>query len=227
MSSYVLVHGGCHGAWCWERVTPLLVADPRVGEVVAVDLPGRGATPGEKPLAEITLEDCVEHLVEVVESRDLHDVILVGHSLAGITLPPAAHRLAPRLRRVVYLASSNPEPGQTIDDVFKLPLSCVQRGISMETIFCNDLDEKTTTWLMSQLVAEPPRLFETPVAVARLPAGIPSTYVLLERDESLPPVHQREQARTAGVDEVVSFDSGHSPFAAKPRELAELLLGWA
>jgi hypothetical protein len=42
----------------------------------------------------------------------------------------------------------------------------------------------------------------------------------------MPPALQREQARNAGA-EVVEFDAGHSAFASKPRELAELLLGLA
>jgi hypothetical protein len=60
-----------------------------------------------------------------------------------------------------------------------------------------------------------------------LPPELHTSYVLLERDETLPPELQLEQAKQAGVEEVIRFDSGHSAFAAKPRELAELLLGWA
>ena len=40
MASFVLIHGGAHGAWCWDRVVPYLRSDPRVQEVVAVDLQG-------------------------------------------------------------------------------------------------------------------------------------------------------------------------------------------
>ena len=56
---------------------------------------------------------------------------------------------------------------------------------------------------------------------------VKSTYILLERDEALPPAYQREQARNANVDEVVPFDAGHSAFVSRPRELAELLLRYA
>jgi pimeloyl-ACP methyl ester carboxylesterase len=227
MTHFVLVHGASHGAWCWERVVPLLEADARVGEVIAVDLPGHGASRDVKPLADITLDDYVEHVAGLIEARDLVDVVIVGHSLAGLTLPRVAHRVEARLRRVVYMASSNPEKGRTVNDLMDHPLSPIRRGVSMETMFCNDLDSDTTHWLMSQLVDEPPRLMQTPVEVPRAPAGVPSTYILLEQDETLPPDYQREQARTAGVDEVVRFDSGHSAFAAKPRELAELLLAYA
>src|SRR6202012_2781338 len=39
MTTFVLVHGGFHGAWCWRRI----VGPLRKGHAVeAVDLPGRG-----------------------------------------------------------------------------------------------------------------------------------------------------------------------------------------
>jgi len=208
-------------------VLPLLLKDPRVEEVIAVDLPGHGALQEVKPAQDITLEDYVAHVVRLIESRDLADVVIVGHSLAGLTLPPVAHRVKSRLRRVVYMASVNPEKGCTVADMMAHPLSPVRRGVSMETMFCNDLDPERTEWLMSQLIDEPPRVMETPVEIPRAPSGLPSTYILLERDQTLLPDYQREQADTAGVEEVVSFDSGHSAFAAKPRELAELLLRYA
>ena len=37
MSVYVLIHGAWHGAWCWEKIVPMLT---RCGhEAIAVDLP--------------------------------------------------------------------------------------------------------------------------------------------------------------------------------------------
>ena len=227
MSSFVLVHGASHGAWCWERVIPWLEADARVEQVVALDLPGRAALRDVKPADEITLQDYVDHVVDELDRLALRDVVLVGHSLAGLTLPPVSHRVPERLRRLVYLASSNPPKGQTVMDLMTKPLSPISRGVSMEQMFCNDIDEETSQWLMSQLCDEPPLPMQTPVEITRPPKGVPSTYVLLEQDETLPPPYQREQAETAAVDEVVTFDSGHSAFAAKPRELAELLLRYA
>ena len=94
-------------------------------------------------------------------------------------------------------------------------------------MFCSDLDGNTASWLLAQLGAEPPGPMAEPVTIVRPPSEVESTYILLERDEALLPAYQREQARTAGVDEVVSFDAGHSAFASRPRELAELLLRYA
>jgi pimeloyl-ACP methyl ester carboxylesterase len=58
----VLVHGASHGAWCWERLTPLL---ERLGyQVQAPDLPGLGADP--TPPTAVTFEDYVDRVVEVL-----------------------------------------------------------------------------------------------------------------------------------------------------------------
>lgn len=227
MTSFVLVHGGAHGAWCWERLVPFLRASPQVEDVVAVDLSGHGARRDVKPLEAITLDDYVEDVVREIESRDLRDVVLVGHSLAGISVSPAAARLEARLRRVVYLSTANPAEGRSVEDLMKHPLSPLSRGADFHAMFCSDLDEESSAWLLAQLGPEPPGPMSAPIRVARAPAGVESTYILLERDEALPPAFQREQARTAGVDEVVPFDAGHSAFASRPRELAELLLRYA
>jgi len=227
MTSYVLVHGGAHGAWCWDRLVPFLRSDPRVDSVLAVDLAGHGERLAEKPQDEITRADYVDDVVREICARDLHDVVLVGHSMAGITLAEAAARVAPRLRRLVYVSTSNPPPGQSIADLMKHPLSPLSRGADFRVMFCNDLDDDTAAWLLSKLGPEPPGPFSEPVTVATAPPGVASTYVLLLRDEALPPAFQREQARNARADEIVPFDAGHSAFASRPRELADLLLRYA
>ena len=227
MTNFLLVHGGAHGAWCWDRVVPFLRSGPRVANVVAVDLAGHGERRDVKPLESITVGDYVDDVVREIETRDLRDVVLVGHSLAGITLPGAAARVADRLRRVIFLSTVNPPVGQSVADPMKHPLSPLSRGVDFPTMFCNDLDEETAAWLLGQLGPEPPGPTAEPVTVARLPSRVPSTYILLERDEALPPELQREQARTASADELVSFDAGHSAFASRPRDLAELLLRYA
>ena len=227
MTSFVLVHGGAHGAWCWDRLVPFVRSDPRVDAVVAVDLTGHGARRDVKPQGDITLDDYVADVVREIEERDLREVVLVGHSLAGITVPRAAAPVADRMRRLVYLSTSNPPAGQSVDDLMKHPLSPLSRGVDFERMFCNDLDDETMAWLLSTLGPEPPGPMGQPVAAVSLPASLASTYILLERDEALPPEFQRLQARNVGAREIVPFDAGHSAFASRPRELAALLLRYA
>jgi pimeloyl-ACP methyl ester carboxylesterase len=198
-----------------------------VESVLAVDLPGRGAHRDAKPLETISLADFVDHLVREIESRNLHNVVLVGHSLAGITIPRAAARIPERIKRLIYLSTSNPPAGQSIADLMQHPLSPLSRGVDFKEMFCNDLDDETTAWLHSKLEPEPPGPISERVPPVTLPPGITSTYILLERDQALPPQFQREQAAHANANEIVPFDAGHSAFLSRPLELAELLLRYA
>ena len=70
----VLVHGGGLGKNCWEPLLPFLD-----GDVVAVDLPGRGDRPAD--LSKVGIADFVDAVVDDLESRDLHDVLEWGLSI--------------------------------------------------------------------------------------------------------------------------------------------------
>jgi pimeloyl-ACP methyl ester carboxylesterase len=223
--SFVLVHGGAHGAWCWDRLEPLLAGDALVSAVLCVDLPGHGARLDVKPQDEITLDDYIDAVVGDIESAGLKDIVLVGHSLAGITVPHVAARLAARIRRVVYLSTTNPELGRSVmDELDANPLSPISRGIDTTEAFCSDLDPATATWLKARLGPEPPGPLEAKVTRLAGPPEIASSYILLEQDEVLPPAYQLEHAKRIGVDEIVRLAAGHSAFASQPEALAELLL---
>ena len=85
MATYVLVHGAWHGAWCWNKVAPLLEAKGHT--VVAPDLPGHGDD--DTPRAGVTLESYAKKVADVVSAQD-EKVILVGHSMGGIAITAGA-----------------------------------------------------------------------------------------------------------------------------------------
>jgi pimeloyl-ACP methyl ester carboxylesterase len=99
MAVFVLVHGAWHGAWCWERVLPLL--EQRGHRVLAPDLPGMGRDP--TPLAAITLDGWARFVADLV-GRQAEPVILVGHSRGGVVTSQAADRVPDRVAILVYLA---------------------------------------------------------------------------------------------------------------------------
>jgi pimeloyl-ACP methyl ester carboxylesterase len=225
MASFVLVHGGAHAAWCWDRLLPHLTADPRVTSVKAVDLCGHGDRHDAKPHDEIRIADYVDSVVTDIETADLQDVILVGHSMAGITLPHVAARVANRIRRVIYLSTTNPPLGKSVlDQMNEDALSPMSRGIDVTEGFCSDLDEETSTWLKGHLGVQPEGPMTDSVERVAGPPEIPSTYVVLDQDQILPPTYQLEQAARVGANEIVHFEAGHSAFASRPAELATLLL---
>ena len=75
MSTFVLVHGAWHGAWCWEKVVPLLEGAGH--EVVTLDLPGHGED--GTPALEVTMESYTDRVVGALDARS-EPVVLVGHS---------------------------------------------------------------------------------------------------------------------------------------------------
>jgi pimeloyl-ACP methyl ester carboxylesterase len=227
LSDFVLVHGGAHGAWCWQRVIPFLENSPDVDKIVAVDLIEDAKAVTRKQVQDISIPDYIDAVVYRITTENLRNIVLVGHSMAGITLPAVAHRVPDRVRHVVYLTTSNPPVGQSIADLMKHPLAPVARNLGFDEMFCNDLDRETTEWLLGNLRQDPPLPYTDKVEVSSLPAGISSTYIVCEKDQALPVEYQLEQARNAGVDEIVRLDAGHSAFASKPEELACLLLKYA
>ena len=102
MTAFALVHGAWHGAWCWERLAPELEA--RGHRVVAVDLPSDDATAMFETYAEV--------VVYALYADE--DVVVVGHSLAGLTIPLVAARRP--VRRLVYLCALAPVPGRSFTE---------------------------------------------------------------------------------------------------------------
>lgn len=110
MTVFVLVHGGWHGGWCWQRVEPLLRAAGH--EVQVPTLTGLGdrahlGTPGTG------LATHVEDVVARLEMDDLRNAVLVGHSSSGAVITGAAQRAAERLAGLVYLDAFVPQAGQS------------------------------------------------------------------------------------------------------------------
>src|SRR6202521_652128 len=94
---FVLVHGAYHGAWCWDALRRELVVDGHTTS--AVDLPCEDPQAGGERYAD-----------EVVHSmpKTAEGVVLVGHSLAGLTIPVVAGRT--RTLMTIYLCALLPVP---------------------------------------------------------------------------------------------------------------------
>ena len=85
-NEYVLVHGACHGAWCWDDVAARLRAKGH--RVVTLDLPGHG-----RRTAEVGRAGAEAYGRAVADTMALEGVsrgIVVGHSMGGLVIPKAA-----------------------------------------------------------------------------------------------------------------------------------------
>ena len=85
MSTYVLVHGSWHGAWCWHKIIPLL--EQAGHQAIAVDLPGHGRDWTDA--RDVSLQSYVESVCDILDAQP-EPVILVGHSRGGIVVSQTA-----------------------------------------------------------------------------------------------------------------------------------------
>lgn len=114
MSTFVLVHGGGHGGWCWNAVADRL---RQLGHhVVAPTLSGLAERQDLLSPA-ITLDTHVNDVVARLVEGGLSDVILVGHSYGGMVITGVADRMPDQVRRLVYLDAAIPENGESLLDV--------------------------------------------------------------------------------------------------------------
>ena len=98
----MLVHGGGHGGWCWQRLARELRS--RGHEVYTPTLTGFGER-RHLDNEGLTFDTFVTDIVSVLEYEDLRDVVLVGHSMGGVIVPRVAEIAADRIRAVVWLAA--------------------------------------------------------------------------------------------------------------------------
>jgi pimeloyl-ACP methyl ester carboxylesterase len=241
---FVLVHGGFHGAWCWERVVPEL---RRLGhEAIAIDLPGHGQRASERS----TLADRRDAIVAILEPGD----VIVGHSGGGYDMTLAADAAPGLVRHMVYLAAGLPIEGKTVLDAtggatapasgsqqvtqlmddetgmtrFIRPdargrMECVDFA-GVRDFFYHDCDEATARWAYSLLTPAPTEfLTETVTLTEFWNANLPRSYIRCLDDRAKPASASREVIRRLGVHPL-TIGGSHSPFLSRPAELAALLV---
>ena len=127
MAQFVLVHGAWHGAWCWRDVLPLLwQAGHRAHAVTLTGLGDRSHLLSPS----IDLDTHIQDVVATIEAEELTDVVLVGHSYAGMLITAVADLIPKKLSRLVYVDAVVPKPGESwssthtaaVQPEFMLPL---------------------------------------------------------------------------------------------------------
>ncbi|MBA6440863.1 alpha/beta fold hydrolase [Streptomyces sp. GMR22] len=225
--SFVLIHGAGFGADCWDELIPYLSA-----EALAVDLPGRG-TRADVALGTVTLADCADAVREDVEAKDLRDVVLVGHSFAGVTVPLVLDRIPERIRQVVLVSAVVPPDGSRVLDqidpgVRELVEQSITAGVYHQArvgaaaMLCNDMDEATAASALNRLADDSAALLSEPVNLRGYRRDIPRTYVHLTRDQCY--VEEFQQRSIALLRaEVIDLDAGHMAMISAPGKLAAVL----
>ena len=227
---FVLVHGAGGGANNWDRLLPHLDRP-----AIAVDLPGRG-TRADVDLASVRLDDCARAILDdvaAVGGAGTDDLVLVGHSFAGVSVPRVMAELAPRLRHVVFLSAVVPADGTAVLDqidptVRELVRASIEGGIYSQdregarAMLCNDMDAEQTEWTLDRVVDDSAALLTEIVDLSGLSVDVPRTYVRMTQDHCYPSDLQELSAARVGGD-VQYLDTGHMAMVSAPEQVANLL----
>ncbi|MDP2084776.1 MAG: alpha/beta fold hydrolase [Gemmobacter sp.] len=228
MARLLLVHGSCHGAWCWRDVVPALQA--RGHEVRAIDLPGHGADP--TPRETVTLHGYARAILAALEGPTL----VVGHSMAGYPITAAAELDPAQMAGLVYLCAYRPVSGlsladmrragprQPLRDAIRVEGACFSFDAALaEDRFYHDCPPGTLDYALAHLTPQPILPQETPLVVTGRSASVPQHYIRCAEDRAIPPEYQATMAQGVPPGRVHDLPSSHSPFFAMPDRLADLL----
>ncbi|MFE5966649.1 alpha/beta hydrolase [Streptomyces sp. NPDC056463] len=230
MTEFVLVAGAWLGSWAWDEVVPELRAAGHGAH--AVTLSGlaerRGVAAGQRTH--------VTDVVDVVEGRDLRDVVLVGHSYAGIPVGQAAERIGDRLSRVVFVDSNVPADGESFVSAWPDGRPMVEGAIAGNGGFWpppaaaefegQGMGEEQIARLVVGATPHPGATLTEPAELARPLGELPATYVKCLLDGAEPNDDVAALLRSERW-RLVRMDTGHWPMFSQPRELARILLDGA
>jgi transposase/pimeloyl-ACP methyl ester carboxylesterase len=232
MSTIVLVHGAWLGGWCWRDLVPVLRAAG--AEVYTPTLTGLGER-AHLGTPQTGLETHIRDVANVLEYEDLREVVLVGHSYAGLVIAGAADRVPRRVAHLVYLAANLPRPGRSLFDSWSV---AGRRAVEEEARAAGagwrwplpadlgatgaDLGPEALAWLRSKAVGQPLRTFAEPLRLAHPALAVPRTYVRCTAEGTALP----DEVTGAGW-QVREVAAGHWPMFSAPRALGALLVAVA
>jgi pimeloyl-ACP methyl ester carboxylesterase len=236
MATYVLVHGGGHGGWCYKPVAARLRQQGH--EVYAPTLTGLAEREASMSPA-IDLDFHIADIVKLLHFEDLTDVILVGHSYGGMVITGVADRATDRIGHLVYLDAATPTNGQSLVDVAGPMILLARQGSRMvggvelclfpgtdPLSFYGVTAPEQIDWMRPRLTPHPWRCFDQPLRLVNEESlrRIPQSHIVCTA--TLP---GRDVGRLTTLSEgrFWHIDTGHDLMITEPDWVAEKLLGIA
>lgn len=231
MATFVLVHGSFGGGWVWQHVTPHLRAAEH-----AVYIPRLTGVSDRSHLLDCGV-DLSTHITDVADLlfyEDISDVVLVGHSYAGMVITGVAAEAPERLKQVVYLDAYAPKEGQTEVDLWpdewqetihggaeagnglREPPSPATLGVT---------DPEMADWMKARMTPQPLATYTEPVpGGSAKSAALPRAYVHCTEGPITHVFAPFAEAARADGWPVYELATGHAAMLTAPREMAEILL---
>ncbi len=233
MANVVLVHGAWHGGWCWVRLASLL---RRAGhDVFTPTLTGLGERV-HLASADVNLDTHIADIMGVLESEELGDVVLCGHSYGGMVITGVAERAAERIDTLVYLDAFVPEGGQSVFELMgperagsiREQASRTGDGWRIDPIPAEVFqvrDAGDAAWVDRRCVPQPIATFGQPIeSAAAIGAIRRRVYIRADNDRVTAYAHCAEHAKSAADWDYHEIPAGHDVMVDEPEALADILL---
>lgn len=233
MLPLVLIHGASGTKRDWDLVLPSL-SRPNL----AINLPGREGIPGD--LDTLTVSDFAASVVQDMDAAGIDRAVIVGHSLAGLTIVTMAELIPERIERMVFVNCVVPPDGKGNFDlvgpivkkmVNKYGVADDGRSLHPDAIleyYCGGMSEEQIEFVLGCNVKDAGKPLHQPVSLSGLMKHpIPGTWIIGTRDLVVTPEIQRigiEALRKCGCPmEIVEIDAGHLANVSHASELAQIL----
>ncbi|MGW1377527.1 alpha/beta fold hydrolase [Streptomyces sp. NPDC002446] len=226
MAEFVLVAGAWLGSWAWDEVVPELRASGHETHPLTLSgLADRQSVPAGQ-------QTHVRDIVAEVERLDLRDVVLVGHSYAGIPVGQAAERIGDRLARVVFVDSPVPSDGESFVSGWPDGRAGVEAALAANEdrwppltaadFAGQGLADDQVARIVRGATPHPGATLTEPAVLARPLGELPATYIKCLLDGPEPTDDVTELLKSERW-RLVEMDTGHWPMFSQPHELARLL----
>ena len=234
MAIFVLVHGAWHSGDHLKVVAEHMISAGH--EVFLPTLAGNRQDDDKS----IGLEEAIASLLEFIEKEDLSDIILVGHSYAGMVITGVADRIPHLIRRLIYWNAFVPENGESLndlvpaaflavwDEVLKSDGSVLLPYMIWRERFINDASHELALNTYESLNSHPLKTFSDKISLTKNPSemSIPKTYVNATEDTCFPHAmnwHPRLSEKL-GVFRLVQLPGSHEVCFTNPALLAEKII---
>jgi pimeloyl-ACP methyl ester carboxylesterase len=228
--TFVLIHGTWHGGWCWRRVSDLLAAKGH--KVYAPSLTGL-ADRSHLLTRDVNLSTHVTDVVNLFKWEELKDVVLVGHSSAGLVITPAVEQIGAQVSSIVYLDAFVPKVGDSLISLANPgPRKALEEAVARGDLVAKpvpsaafNVNEKDRAWVDAKCTPHPLAAVVEKVAASGAYEKIAhKTYIRATGSKS--PIFDETLAKLKTMSGWKTYEvaSGHDVMVDQPDRLTEILL---
>jgi pimeloyl-ACP methyl ester carboxylesterase len=236
MSTFVLVHGAWHDGSAWQAVINHLEENGHQAFAPTISGHGKGVD------KHVNHDRCTQSIVDYIVSKNLTDIVLLGHSFGGTIIAKVAEAIDDRIRRLIFLNAFVLNDGQSLTDnvpphtqaLFdRLASASDDRTMMLpfevwRETFINDADLDLARSSYAQLSPEPYQPFIDKLDLKQFYAlSIPKSYLYCTEDNLLPQGewgwHPKMSSRL-GLFRFVQMPSSHEVLFSNPVGLAEKII---